>query len=295
MKHHWVTAGVLAMLFLPTLGCADIRSREQADTTRAVGLPRHAAGQSAELLSAFFGLDNTLPLTAHRICLGTAGLDGMPVIFSTELDHTSVQAGDFRVTTQSGAQGKVACVSFLPATDAGKLRTVLLMGEFGNADNDPPARVEIVGHVHSKDGKLDFQGAAVAVTPLEAGPTLVLAERFDPDIRDEGLGLRRTKGSACPAEGIVQAVRVVWSGGVRRADGKEPGEPERQLYRVTVLGEDGTPRDVVPAALADLGDGDDNHLLCLDTTGMAVSVAFPASVCIDPNGDLNPGTIVSVK
>jgi hypothetical protein len=268
---------------------ADVRSREQADTTPALDLPTG----TVDLLSAFFGLDNTLPFLANRICRGAAGLDGMPVIFSTEIDHTTLQAGDFRVTTAAGIVGSVDCVSFLPATDAGELRTVLLMGEFGNADTDPPARVEVVGHVHAIDGALDFQGAAVDVTPLAVGPTLILAERFDPALPDAGLGLRRTRGTACPdTGGIVQAVRVVWAGGVTLASGDEPGDAERLLYRVTVRAADGTLREVVPAALADLGDGDNNHLLCLDTPDTPVSVAFPAGILTDPNDDLNPETSV---
>jgi hypothetical protein len=295
MKHCRMIAFAMALLTSSTLCHADVRSRQREDTTQDMGLPREAAGQSATLLSAFFGLDNSLPATANRICLGTAGLDGMPVIFSTEIDHATIQAGDFRVITQSGAIGEVACVSFLPATDAGELRTVLLMGEFGNADADPPARVEIVGHVRSIDGRLDYKGAAVAVTPLEKGPTLVMAERFDAQIRDEGLGLRRTRGSKCPTTGTVQAVRVVWAGGVTLANDKEPGDTERQLYHVTVQAQDGSSRQVVPIALADLGDGDNNHLLCLDTADKPVSVAFPARILTDPNDDLNPETAIQVN
>ena len=59
----------------------------------------------------------------------------MPVIFSTEIDHTTLQAGDFRVTTASGATGEMLCVTLLPATDGGELRTVLLVGEFGDCRN----------------------------------------------------------------------------------------------------------------------------------------------------------------
>jgi hypothetical protein len=294
MKQTVFAAGLVASLFLPPHGTADVRSREQADTTPAKGLPREAGGQSANLLSAFFGLDNSLPLRANMICGGARGLDGMPVIFSTEINHTTLQAGDFRVTKQSGKKGSVHCVSFLPATDAGELRTVLLMGEFGNADKDPPARVEIVGHLHSIDGKLDFRGAEVAVTPLKPGPTLILAERFDPNAKDQGLGVSRTKGSVCPAKGTSQAVRVVWAGGVKLANGKEPGAAERLLYRVTVRAQDGSARVVKPMALADLGDGDNNHLLCLDTMDTPISVAFPAGFLIDPNRDLNPATSVNV-
>jgi hypothetical protein len=64
---------------------------------------------------------------------------------------------------------------------------------------------------------------------------------------------------------------------------------------VTVRAADGTQRDISPVALADLGDGDNNHLLCLDTADTPVSVAFPAGVLTDPNDDLNPATSVAVR
>jgi hypothetical protein len=273
---------------------ADVTSLDMADTTANLSLPRESGGRSAHLLSAFFGLDNGLPLLARQICRGAPGKDGMPVIFSTEIDHRTMQAGDFRVITASGATGRMHCVTLLPATDPGELRTVLLVGEFGDAHNDPPVRVEIVGHLHSIDGALDFRGAQVDVTPLASGPSMVMAEVADRSADDMGLGLRRTDGTDCPAEGIRQAVRVVWAGGVVLANGDEPGEAERDLYRVTVRAPDGTERDVAPAALADLGDGDNNHLLCLDTADTPVSVSFPAGILIDPNRDLNPATSVAV-
>jgi hypothetical protein len=277
----------------PTL--ADVTSRDLTDTTPDAGVPREGGGQSAELLSAFFGLDNALPLTARLICRGAPGKDGMPVIFSTEIEHTTMQAGDFQVTTASGATGQMHCVTLLPATDAGELRTVLLVGEFGDAETDPPVSVEIVGHLHSIDGMLDFRGAQADVTPLAAGPSLVMAEVADPTAQDLGLGKRRTNGTDCPSEGIQQAVRVVWAGGVTLANGDEPGEAERDLYRVTVRAADGTEREVTPAALADLGDRDNNHLLCLDTADTPISVSFPAGVLTDPNDDLNPATSVAVR
>lgn len=63
----------------------------------------------ARLLPAFFGLDNALPRGANNLCAGAAGQDGMPVMLSR-------------------------------TTDPGELRTVLLNGEFGDAENDPPER-----------------------------------------------------------------------------------------------------------------------------------------------------------
>ncbi|SEB07556.1 hypothetical protein [Rubrimonas cliftonensis] len=275
---------------------ADVTSLDLTDTTADAALPRESGGQSADLLSAFFGLDNGLPRLASRaICRGAFGKDGMPVIFSTEIDPKTMQAGDFRVTTASGATGNMLCVTLLPATDGGELRTVLLVGEFGAAEADPPVSVEIVGHLHSIDGTLDFRGAQVDVTPLAPGPSLVMAEIADPTAQDLGLGQRRTDGDDCSTDGIQQAVRVVWAGGVTLEDGDEPGDAERDLYRVTVRAADGSEREITPVALADLGDGDNNHLLCLDTADTPVSVAFPAGILADPNDDLNPATEVAVS
>jgi hypothetical protein len=122
-----------------------------------------------------------------------------------------------------------------------------------------------------------------------------MAEIVDPDARDLGLGQRRTDGDDCPTDGIRQAVRVVWAGGVTLANGDEPGDAERDLYTVTVRTADGTERQITPAALADLGDGDNNHLLCLDTADTPVSVSFPAGVLTDPNDDPNPATSVAIR
>lgn len=305
VRTEYRTRGAVCRLLLTGLTCvmlgaapsvAEVTSLELTDTTADEGLQRQNGDQSAELLSAFFGLDNALPLLASRaICRGASGMDGMPVIFSTEIDHTTMQAGDFRVTTASGTVGQMQCVTLLPATDAGELRTVLLIGEFGTAETDPPVLVEIVGHLHSIDGTLDFRGAQVEVTPLAPGPTLVMAEIADPTAPDLGLGQRRTDGDDCPTEGVVQAVRVVWAGGVTLQNDDEPGDTERDLYRVTVRAADGTEREITPVALADLGDGDNNHLLCLDTGDTPVSVAFPAGIFTDPNDDLNPETEIAVS
>jgi hypothetical protein len=68
------------------------------------------------------------------------------------------------------------------------------------------------------------------------------------------------------------------------------------LYVVTLLDEAGDPVEVTPFALADLGDGDNNHLLCLDVPGEPVSVFFPEGHFYDPNADaFNPDTTVQVE
>ncbi|MEL6317933.1 MAG: hypothetical protein AAFR16_09900, partial [Pseudomonadota bacterium] len=74
-----------------------------------------AAGDEAaaddRLVSAFFGLDDALPLRAVRLCPRAPGKDGMPVIFSEEIDEATLDAADFRVTTAAGRVGRVDCVT----------------------------------------------------------------------------------------------------------------------------------------------------------------------------------------
>ena len=245
-----------------------------------------ANGQAARALSAFFGLDNALPSRANRLCLGASGADGMPVVLSHTVDAETLQPEDFRVVTRSGTDCTPICATLRPASDAGELRTVLLIGDFGDAADDPPVRVLVVDDLFS-DGvtgdRVNFRGTQTNVTPLDSGPALVLAEVVPEDGR-----------SACP-DRIQQGVRVIWAGGVRRPDGDEAGDAECALYRVTVERTDGSPDEIVPAALADLGDRDNNHLLCLDTSAPAVSVSFPAGHLVDPNQDLNPDTHVAVN
>lgn len=290
-----LTCAAVAATMLSGMAAADATSLQEPDTTEDAMLPSQTASGKATLLSAFFGLDDGLPRVSNRICRGAFGKDGMPVIFSTEVDHETMQSGDFQVTMRSGRTGTVHCVSFLPATDAGELRTVLLVGDFGNAESDPPERVDIVGHIHSLDGTLDFHGASQAVTPLVEGPTIIMAELISGDMVNLGLGLRRTSGTVCPEDGVVQAIRVVWAGGVTLENGDEPTTAERDLYSVTLRGSDGQIRTVAPIALADLGDGDNNHVLCLATAGTPVSVSFPAGVLTDPNDDLNPATTIEFE
>ena len=243
-------------------------------------------------LSAFFGLDNGLPVGANRICQGAAGQDGMPVVLSQTVDAGTVQPEDFRIVTRSGAERTPICSTLGPARDPGELRTVLLIGEFGDAADDPPIKVLVVGDLFS-DGvtgeQVNFRGTQTEVTPLDAGPSLVLAEVVPEDgWSTEG------RGSRCP-DGVLQVVRATWAGGVRLPNRGELGDPERLLYRVTVERPDGSSDEIAPAALADLGDGDNNHHLCLDTTAPAVSVSFPAGHLVDPNQDLNPDTHVAVE
>jgi hypothetical protein len=58
--------------------------------------------------------------------------------------------------------------------------------------------------------------------------------------------------------------------------------------------QDGSHGEVVPFALADLNDNDNNHSLCLKVSDTALAVSFPAGHVVDPNRDVNPQTEVAV-
>ena len=219
----------------------------------------------------------------------------MPVVFSHEIDVETMQAGDFRVVAESGAVGEITCVTPAPADDIGETRTVLIIGEYGSAE-DQPAGVEIVGDLLSKDGLLNFRGAETTVTALEEGPTLVWSEIVPEsqwELGEAGTSFPGGGGDSCPL-GTKQVVRVTWAGGVTKPGGQEIDEVERAAYRViTSFGDEGEIR-LVPFAIGDLGDGDNNHELCLDRVGLPLRVDFPAGVLTDPRDDLNPETSIEI-
>ncbi|MEM9623959.1 MAG: hypothetical protein AAF993_20130 [Pseudomonadota bacterium] len=247
------------------------------------------ASEAPQLLSAFFGLDNALPFRANRLCLGASGKDGMPVVLSHTIDDDTLDAEDFQVTTQAGQRLSPHCVTLRPAEDPGEGRTVLLIGEFGDAADDPPISVQVVGDVLSDTAPpVNFRSQSVEVIPLAAGPTLIYAQTIP--LTELAA---KTRSTRCPAD-TRQVVRVTWAGGVRSPSGDDPGDPERALYQVTVRRENGTRETIAPAALADLEDRDNNHLLCLDTSDPAMAVEFPAGHLVDPNQDLNLDSRITV-
>ena len=50
-----------------------------------------------------------------------------------------------------------------------------------------------------------------------------------------------------------------------------------------------------PIAIAELGENDNHHLLCLDSDDKASAVSFPSGHLIDPNRDLNLDTRVMLQ
>ncbi|MBN1207773.1 MAG: hypothetical protein JXB05_23110 [Myxococcaceae bacterium] len=238
-----------------------------------------------EILDVFFGLDDALPLNAVFLCPGAEGLDGIPVTFSRRVVDTYPSAKSFRITTQSNATYTPRCATVRPANDDSEHHTVLLMGQLGS-QSDPPVRLDIVGSVVFEDGS-DARGqSSTHVTSLTAGPSLLIGLRYAPE---------ELSGTDCPSPATKQIVQVTWSGGVSAVGGGDLGNTQRMRMHVTVSEPDGSRRELIPFALADLGDNDNYVQLCLDDSTPAVSVRVEADTCVDPRGDPNGETSVSVS
>ncbi|MEO0342196.1 MAG: hypothetical protein AAF198_02040 [Pseudomonadota bacterium] len=268
----------------------------QTDTTATDVTARvDASGREAGLVTAFFGLDNALPkFSSWAVCKGSGGKDGMPIIFSHEVDPATIEPGDIKVTTASGAVGDLECLTMAPADGAGELRTALLVGNYGRLE-DQPVTVEVVGNVLSLDGALNFNGARVDVTPLEQGPSMVVSEVLPENMWNlggDGSQIPWGGGSFCPVD-TRQVIRVSWDGGITKPNNVHIYDFPDVPYEIMVETADG-PMVVAPMALADLRDNDNNHLLCLDTDAPATLVSLAAGEVTDPREDLNVATSIAV-
>lgn len=287
MKTNYLSKARVLIISLSLIGiitgCKAIRIVESKS------VPPIEKKRETKLLTAFFGLDHSLPLRALRISRKAYHKNGMPVVFSQEVVPSTLDAKDFEVTTKDGKKYIPAAVSLLPANEAFELRTALLIGEYGNVNN-PPVLVKIIGDLMSRSGT-NFKGQTVKVIPLEEGPILSYAEYFT--FTDDYPYVKKGRGCDCPKEGTKTIVKVVWAGGVRAVDEGELGPNERDDFTVTMVQGADTVQ-LKPYKLADLGDGDNNTDLCLKEAGIPIYVKVNANIAIDPRGDKNPKTEIKI-
>lgn len=242
--------------------------------------------REAKVLSSFFGRDNDLPLRAVLLSWHAPGNDGMPVIFSEEIDPSTFEPSDFEVTTETGEKLYPSGATLNPANEEFELRTVLLVGKIGDHPQNKPISLKIVGDIMSRSGQ-NYKGQSVDITPLPAGPFISYAEHFIID--DEYPYVNEGRGCDCPKDETAQVVRLVWAGGVRATNGEELGDNDLAAHVVTLVQGSDTIQ-VQPFMLADLTDNDNNIDLCLDQSGIPISVSVAAGTSIDPRDDVNDYT-----
>ncbi|MEO1043728.1 MAG: hypothetical protein AAFX52_15715 [Pseudomonadota bacterium] len=254
------------------------------------------ATEQGEIIAANYGSGGLPVNLGQLVCDDAPGRDGMPVHFETEV-LAPVSPDDFVVRGEDGVPRPVLCATFDPSDDMGDQRSILLIGEFGD-ENDQPVSVEVVGDLLSTDFRLSYQGAYADIIPLEAPPALILAEvvpEEEWDLDNPGTALPWGGGTGCPSDGTVQVLRVGWGGGILAIDGTEITEQEWRRYKVTLRTEERRVEFVSPFAVGDLNDQDNNHELCLNREGTPLGVRFPGGFLIDPNGDVNETTRIRVK
>ncbi|MGI9532992.1 hypothetical protein [Lutimonas sp.] len=277
------------IIFMIILGILFIRL-QAPEIKLSKSIPAIDKTREAHILTAFFGLDNALPWAAIGLSWNAPGKDGMPVVFSQEVDPKMLEPSDFEITTEKGNTHIPDDVTLLPANEEFELRTVLLIGDYGDHPDNEPVTVKIVGDLTSRSGQ-NYKGQHIRVIPLEEGPILSYAEYFTFD-KDYPY-IEKGRGCDCPREDTQMVVRVVWSGGVRALNGDELGRSELNSFEVTMVQGTDTIR-VSPYQLADLADNDNNIDVCLKESGIPILVNVNENVAIDPRGDKNPVTKVKV-
>ena len=233
---------------------------------------RPVSASGGEILAAYHGLDE-LPWFALFPCEAwVGGQDGMPITFSVRIDPDTLDPEDFRVLTATGDSVIPTCATLRPATESLEQRTVLLAGEFGSSDS-PPVAVEVTGFLMDQRGAALTGARTDRITPLSAGPSLVLAERFSP-------ATPAFEGE-CPAD-TQQIIQLVWDGGVSGPGASALSDAQRAGVHVTLS--DGAV--IEPLALGD--DDPDNFVLaCLATDTPASAVLVEAGLFYDPADDPN--------
>ncbi len=291
MKNNLQFSQLILIVILTGIfsGCTFVDNRQRV-VRLSTSVPEIEKSREVKILTVFFGLDNALPRQSRLLYENAYGKDGMPVVFSHELDPSTLDASDFEVTTKNGEVFPVEAVTLLPAEEEFELRTVLLIGEYGNHPNNPPVQLKIVDDLMTRT-EVNYKGQSKEVIPLEEGPILSYAEYFTLD--EDYPYIESGLGCDCPKESTNMVVKAVWSGGVRAVNGEELGDNERNAFEVTLV--QGTDTlTVTPFQLADLSDGDNNTDLCLTESGIPIKLVVSENVAIDPRDDKNPQTEVSV-
>ncbi len=240
------------------------------------------------ILSAFWGA-NDVPgvVDTPLVCPGLVGpRDGMPVVTSVEIGPDALVGAVFAVVRADGTTVSADCALREPADEENEDRTVLLVGDFASTAN-PPVAVRIVSSLPLEDGSDAVGAESTTVVGLEAGPSLIVAERVTTAEAEYGAP------DDCPADTTVQIVRTIWSGGVDGDQGQELTAAELSQWTVEVDA-DGTRADVTPIGFGDLNDGDNNVDLCLADSRPALAVRVVEHAVTDPTNDWNVAQDVAV-
>ena len=109
-----IIAGILAFIVFSLFLWVTINRPE---TKLSKTVPQIDLNRTPRLISAFFGLDNSLPWLGILISRHAPGNDGMPLVFSHEIDPSSLDKTDIEFTTLKGKKHTADFVTLLPANE----------------------------------------------------------------------------------------------------------------------------------------------------------------------------------
>jgi pimeloyl-ACP methyl ester carboxylesterase len=248
---------------------------------------------AGQMLSAYWGIDRAQPVIPFCVAPGTAGGDGLPVVFSLPFAPTTDFSNPgrlFRVTSSTGAIGSVACATLNPAIDAHENRTVLLVGQFADGQaGQTIGAVDVIGDLKFADGSSARGLTLASASALNAGEHLMLAEQSSQASYATGSG----NASGCPSPSTKWVVKTTFEGGVRGQ--AQVGDFTLKLANTGT----GEVRYLNPSALSQAEQADnDNHVsLCFGdypSGFQPIAVAIKAAVYQDPAGVANPRSTSSV-
>ncbi len=193
------------------------------------------------------------------------GKDGLLLVFDVEIDAAALSPLAFIVTREGSSPARPEQAILAPASEDDENRTVLLVGELGDAEH-PPIHVAVLGPLFAEDGR-PLLGLGAAVLAFATAPRVVATEVL----------------AAAPGrcEGAAQVLRTYWSTELR---GVEPEDLERVRVQAG---------EAAPAAPLGFDDhatehaeaGQDNVLdLCIGDTAPPRQLWIEAGALLDPPG-----------
>ena len=239
------------------------------------------------LLSAAHEMDDKpVPwsnLWTRLLCAKAGRMDRIALVFTHEIEESSLDPEDFAITTRSGVKKTPFCLTTSPSDEENEDRTIFLLGDFGSAVFDPPLKARVVGSLTTEPNLdnviYDMRGLSYdGVALLDEAPSLVYAELIAPAERESG-------GSDCPSAAKA-ALRLTWSRAVSdpqdwsatfvnmRGDSAAAAEAGAAAAGAAAGSSDG-PFDAAPSAIGDRLDEDNNTNLCLSVAGSPLTVRVP--------------------
>jgi hypothetical protein len=195
------------------------------------------------------------------------GKDGLLVVFDVEVDAAALQPRVFVVTRSTEGPAWPEQAVLAPASEDDENRTVLLVGELGDATaQGQPTHVAVVGPLYAEDGR-SLQGLGAPIVPFDVPPQVVAVQVL----------------AAAPGrcERAAQVLRTYWNDELR---GVEPED----LPRVRVWAGEAAPAP--PLRFEDhtaqhAEAGQDNVLdLCIDDPAPLRRLRIDAGAFRDPAG-----------